>query len=81
MKNLLLFVGFLGILSSCSSEYNERLNNAKKLKKELEIIIENASIEDKSSLSKELKYQIELQAKISGNEKQFYSELAMHQPR
>lgn len=78
MKISIVFAFYLVLTSSCSSEYNERLNNAKKLKKELQLIIENTDIEDKLILSKELKIQIELQAKISGNEKLFYSDLKLY---
>jgi hypothetical protein len=75
MKLLIVFISLLFILTSCTSEYNERIQKAIHLKKELNIILQNVNIGDKALLSKELTNQIQLQAQISGNEIQFYKDL------
>jgi hypothetical protein len=75
MKLLLLGLLSLFIITSCRSEYNERLENAVHLKKEFNLILQNVNIGNKDILLQELTNQIKLQAQISGNEMKFYKDL------
>lgn len=76
LKTALLAVAMLS-LYSCSSEYNQRLMEAKVLKEKL-----NRTIENKENLGffaqeeiSELNEQIKFHAKLSGNEELFIQEL------
>lgn len=76
LKTALFAVAFLS-LYSCSSEYNERLTQAKVLKERL-----NRTIENKENLGffaeeeiSELNELISFHAKLSGNEELFIKEL------
>jgi hypothetical protein len=80
MKLLLLFTfGVAMACCSCSSEYQERLTIARKLKKELEYTLNNQELfgqtvkEEINSLKKE----IMIQAKVSGNEELFIAQLGL----
>jgi hypothetical protein len=75
MKLLLFCLLSLFIITSCTSEYNERLENAIHLKKEFNIILLNVNISNKDILLQELTNQIKFQAQISGNEIKFYKDL------
>lgn len=77
MKSLKTFlvILFCYLVSSCTSEYRERLYKAKELKKELRLIMRNNDIHDRNEISEELLFQINKQAKLSGNQKMFLSEL------
>jgi hypothetical protein len=75
MKLIILCLSSFFIITSCTSEYNERMEKAVHLKKELNIVLQNVNIGDKALLSQELTNQIQLQAQISGNEIQFYKDL------
>lgn len=65
-------------LSSCTSEYEERLEEAKALKLQLSLIEESNFISPKRELMKEineLEAEIKYLARVSGNEDLFLSEL------
>ena len=65
-------------LSSCKSEYEERLEQARELKERMSLVEANSSIYDKYNLSNEkelLEDEIQFLAKVSGNEKLFLKEV------
>lgn len=80
MKSLLLlaFGASIFIMSSCSSEYTERLNKAKELKAELEKAISQQrelgiqSHEEVLAIQQEINFH----AKVSGNEELFIKQLS-----
>ena len=72
---LLLIVSF----SSCTSEYEERLEEAKELKARLSMIEESNFVSPNDELMREmekLESEIGLLAKVSGNEELFLTELS-----
>ena len=72
---LLLIVSF----SSCTSEYEERLEEAKELKARLSMIEESNFVSPNDELMREmekLESEIGLLAKVSGNEELFLAELS-----
>ena len=65
-------------LSSCKSEYEERLEQARALKERMSLVEENISIYEKYDLFNEkelLQDEIQFLAKVSGNEKLFMKEV------
>lgn len=79
MKSLLLPVLFLSVLAltSCSSEYAERLDKAKELKLELSKAIEDQErigLDFNDEIAEIIK-EIDFHAKVSGNEELFIQEL------
>lgn len=80
MRSLLLLflaVGGLLTITSCTSEYSERLDKAKELKQEL-----SKAMEDKKRIGldfndeiAEIIKEIDFHAKVSGNEELFLQEL------
>lgn len=80
MKSLLLlaFGTCLFFVSSCSSEYSERLDTARALKVELEKTIAQQSELGVKSYDEVLaiKQQIAFHAKVSGNEELFIQQLS-----
>ena len=65
-------------LSSCKSEYEERLEQARELKVRMSLVEENISIYKKYNLFNEkelLEDEIQFLAKVSGNEKLFLKEI------
>lgn len=78
MKKRLLFTLLVGIsLSSCKSEYEERLEKAREIKCEMERLTEESQklgLEMNSEIN-ELESQIEFHAKVSGNQDLFLKEL------
>lgn len=78
---LITFVILLTTLSSCTSEYEERLEEARALKLELSMIEESNFISPKLELMleiSELEAEIQYLAKVSGNEELFLAELEKH---
>jgi hypothetical protein len=75
---LLLSLSFL-VLTSCSSEYDERMSKAKALKIEMLKALNNRHIlgviaeEQIADLRKEINFH----AKVSGNEELFFNQLAL----
>ncbi|MBI1836020.1 MAG: hypothetical protein HYR91_02020 [Flavobacteriia bacterium] len=78
MKGFILIAIFITTLFSCTSEYTERMEKALELKKEFILVMKNEDIQNKESISKDLKSQIQVQAKLSGNESLFYRQLALN---
>lgn len=77
---LLLLLPTLLLFTSCQSEYAERMEMALELKKQYIDLNESCSdVKHPFQVQKceEIKKQILLQAKISGNEKRFLSEVDM----
>lgn len=65
-------------LSSCKSEYEERLEEARELKARMSLVEANLSIYEQYGLPNEiaeLQQEIEFLAKVSGNEKLFLQEI------
>ena len=65
-------------LSSCKSEYEERLEQARELKESLTLVDANNSIYEEYDLRNEkklLEEEIRFLAKVSGNEKLFLEEV------
>ncbi len=65
-------------LISCTSEYEERLQEAKALQKEYLLVEESNMVEPKEELLHELeaiKSEIDYLARVSGNEHMFYKDL------
>lgn len=65
-------------LSSCKSEYEERLEEARELKERISLVEENISMDDQYDLPNEiqvLQEEIQFLAKVSGNEKLFLKEV------
>lgn len=73
---LLLCLSLLG-LSSCSSEYNERLLKAKELKMEIVKTMQNRYLIGVAAAEQiaELQEEINFHAKVSGNEELFKDQL------
>jgi hypothetical protein len=68
-------------LNSCTSEYEERLEEAKRLKERLSMIEESNFISPNSELIKEmreLEAEIDLLARVSGNEEMFFADLEQY---
>ena len=65
-------------LSSCKSEYEERLEEARELKERMSLVEANIAIYKKYGISNEkelLEDEIQFLAKVSGNEKLFLEEI------
>lgn len=79
MKLLLVSLLLLLLsLSSCKSEYEERLEQARELRARLVMVESTDLMNKKSDLSKEvqlLQREIHFLAKVSGNEKRFLEEV------
>ncbi len=79
MKNHIFpFIASIIVLSSCKSEYSERMQNAKLLKAEytyIEKIYQNTENHKLQFYLNDLKTKIEQEAKISGNEELFLKEI------
>ncbi len=78
MKLCLVSLLVLLSLSSCKSEYEERLEQARVLKERMSIVEANVSMREQSSLSSEIQLiedEILFLAKVSGNEKLFLKEV------
>lgn len=82
MKRLTLFVVlFGGLFASCTSEYDERLSQARELQQRYLVIEETNMFAPDESLMHELeriKSEIDFLAKVSGNEEHFFQELDFH---
>jgi hypothetical protein len=79
MRSLLLILSCIGLfmLSSCSSEYSERLNRARELKQKLSEAIkeqERVGVSFNDEIVAILE-EIDFHAKVSGNEELFIREL------
>ncbi len=80
MRSLLLLflaVGGLFAITSCSSEYSERLDKAKVLKQELSKAMEDqerVGLNFNNEIAEIIK-EIDFHAKVSGNEELFLQEL------
>ncbi len=78
MKSRLIFtIIILFTFTSCKSEYEERMEKARAIKSEIERLTnesEELGLEFEAELN-ELESQIELHAKISGNQELFLKEL------
>ncbi|PHR26458.1 MAG: hypothetical protein COA38_14855 [Fluviicola sp.] len=78
MKLFLVSLLVILSLSSCKSEYEERLEQARALKVRLSLVQSNISMNEQSNLSSEvdlLHEEIQFLAKVSGNEKLFLKEV------
>lgn len=78
MKLSLVSLLVLLSLSSCKSEYEERLEEALELKERMSLVDANSSIYEEYDLYNEKKVlddQIRFLAKVSGNEKLFLEEI------
>ena len=78
MKFSLVSLLVLLSLSSCKSEYEQRLEQARKLKDRMSLVEANISMNKHSDLSNELELlheEIQFLAKVSGNEKLFLKEV------
>lgn len=82
MKRLVLFVALFGSLfTSCTSEYDERLLQAKELQQRYLVVEETNMYAPDQSLLNELKRienEINFLAKVSGNEQHFFQDLEFH---
>ncbi len=77
-RNLLFILLFGGLFVSCTSEYDERLAEAKKLRQRYLMVEETNMFSPKESLLKELENieeEIDYLAKVSGNEHTFFRDL------
>ncbi|MEN9999791.1 MAG: hypothetical protein RI922_2781 [Bacteroidota bacterium] len=63
-------------MCSCKSEYSQRLSKGFELKKEL-IKLSNASDESNQLKLKEIREELNLHAKVSGNEELFFEQLGL----
>lgn len=78
VRLLLLFLGLFMTVVSCTSEYEERLEQAKELKNRIMIIEASNFITPNDDLSNEIhemEKRILFLAKVSGNAEAFLSEL------
>ena len=78
MKFWLVSLLLLLSLSSCKSEYEQRLEQARELKERMSLVEANISMNEQSSLSNEIEIlqgEILFLAKVSGNEKLFLKEV------
>lgn len=78
MKFSLVSLLVLLSLSSCKSEYEQRLEQARKLKDRVSLVEANISLNKRSNLSNEIELlheEIQFLAKVSGNEKLFLKEV------
>lgn len=78
MKFSLVSLLVLLSLSSCKSEYEERLEEARELKERMALVEANSSIYEEYDLTNEkelLEEEIRFLAKVSGNEKLFLQEI------
>lgn len=74
----LLLLTFSGLLVSCTSEYEERLEEARKLRERYLMVEESNMISPNDELLREMdKIQMEIGylAKVSGNEDMFFRDL------
>lgn len=68
----------LGLLTSCTSEYEERLEEAKKLKERYLLVEESHFLTPNKELIKEMEeidHKIHFLAKVSGNEELFLKQV------
>lgn len=77
---VLTFLLLLGLVlfTSCKSEYQERLEQAKDLKERISVLEESNFVNPNQELMKEIdemEARIRFLAKVSGNEEMFLSEL------
>lgn len=78
MKLSLVSILVILSLSSCKSEYEERLEEARELKESMVLVEANSSIYEEYDLDSEkklLEEEIRFLAKVSGNEKLFLKEV------
>jgi len=78
MKALLLTLIMCALLFSCTSEYEQRLAQARKLQKRYLVVEETNMLSPKEELAKELEAienEIDYLARLSGNEYMFFKEL------
>lgn len=78
MRLLLLAIASFFVLSSCTSEYEERMAEAKQLKSKLALIEETNFLAPSDALNQEietLNERIDFLAKLSGNESLFKAQL------
>jgi len=80
MRSLLLFVMLAMSVTfvSCKSEYEERLQEAKRLQKRYLLVEESNMMDPKEELIQELQEiqsEIEYLARVSGNEYMFFKDL------
>lgn len=74
----ILLLLFVGINTSCTSEYEERLEEGKSLVNKLEIVEKEGDYTSNKDLSEEInsiRNEIILLSKVSGNEELFLNEL------
>lgn len=76
IQPLFLSLAITACLCSCKSEYSQRLSKGFELKKEL-IKLSNTSDESNQLKVKEIKEELNLQAKVSGNEELFFEQLGL----
>lgn len=78
MKSLILLISIPLLFGSCTSEYDERLSEAKELHQRYLKIEENNMFSPNADLVKELdkiQSEIDYLAKVSGNEHMFFRDL------
>lgn len=78
MRLLLLAIASFFVLNSCTSEYEERMAEAKQLKSKLALIEETNFLAPSDALNQEietLNERIDFLAKLSGNESLFKAQL------
>lgn len=76
IQPLFLSLVITACLCSCKSEYSQRLSKGYELKKEL-IKLSNTSDESNQLKVKEIKEELNLHAKVSGNEELFFEQLGL----
>lgn len=74
---LLLLIGFGLSFASCESEYEERLEIARELRKDMEKAVENKALLGSSFSDniREIESMIHFHAKVSGNKEVFLKEV------
>lgn len=74
---LLVLIGFGLSMASCESEYEERLEIARELRKDMEKAVENKAMLGSSYSDdiRELETMIQFHAKVSGNKEVFLKEV------
>lgn len=76
IQPLFLSLAITTCLCSCKSEYSQRLSKGYELKKEL-IKLSNTSDESNQLKVKEIREELNLHAKVSGNEELFFEQLGL----
>lgn len=76
IQPLFLSLVITACLCSCKSEYSQRLSKGYELKKEL-IKLSNTSDESSQLKVKEIREELNLHAKVSGNEELFFEQLGL----